>query len=138
MWPLSWVKRYNAWERDLQRRGAAVSQDRQLAAGLEEGCFFCQIGPWAWAYPMKRAERDQEGGEYLFPAWLPVCQACHDDLDCENRPALEARLAATNPGRRGVRMRAVLPSFLAASAGLPQSRAEAPHLVRNPAEGDRK
>lgn len=125
------IKRVLAWPpREVEKKRTARDQDRALAAGLDEGCLFCDAGPWAWAYPMKRAQQAADGGDILFPAWLPVCEDCHDDVESERYTELEARLVAANPGRRNRRMRELLPVFLEGRDGPPIRRGDAPHLVR--------
>jgi hypothetical protein len=123
--------RFWTWQRDLAKRQTERAQDRALAEGLEEGCVFCGKGPWAWAYPMRRAERDADGGDFLLPAWVPVCGGCHDDLEKGRSDALAARLQVAYRGRRNRQMREFLPVFLAARTGAPVQRRDAPSLVRN-------
>jgi hypothetical protein len=81
---------------------------------------------------MRRVAADSDGGEFLFPEWLPVCNVCHDEVENGQAGALEEKLQKTNPGRRGRRVREILPLFLEARDGLPLARSEAPNLVRQP------
>ena len=117
-------------------RQTAKGQDRVVARrGLDECCLFCQEGPWAWAYPMRRSVATPEGGDMLFPAYIPVCAACHASLLDEDEYALNARLWASNRGRAGRPMREMLPVFVAARNGVPLPRVEAPHLDRQVLKG---
>ena len=131
------LKRILAWPpRDWEKGQTAKAQDRLLARqGLEEGCVFCQAGPWAWAYPMRRSIATPDGGDMLFPPHVPVCGSCHGDLINGNNDALNDKLSASKTGRHERRMREMLPLFLAARDGDPAPRVEAPDLDREVRKG---
>ena len=124
-------RRFFAWERSLAKRQAERQQDRALSEGLEEGCVFCGTGPWAWAYPMTRVAGAADGGEFLLPAWLPVCSACHEDLKHERLQPLKKRVEAAYRKRRHREMRDLLPVILASRAGDPLPRSDAAFLERS-------
>jgi hypothetical protein len=84
---------------------------------------------------MRRSMPTPDGGDMLFPPYVPVCSSCHGDLINNNSDALNDKLSASNTGRRGRRMREILPLFLAARDGDPVPRAEAPHLDRQVLKG---
>lgn len=125
------IKRVLAWpSNEWLAKQVGKGQDQRLAAkGLDEGCLFCTIGPWAWAYPMRRSAAAKDG-DLVFPAYLPVCDACHGFVERGDKAALETRLTRANPGRAGRRMREVLPAFLDARQGPALPRSAAPHLDR--------
>jgi hypothetical protein len=129
------LRRFFGWQRDLAKRQAERAQDRTLADGLDEGCVFCGSAPWDWAYPMNRVGREPAGGEFLFPAYLPVCNRCHVDIESGRADELIARLHEANKGRRYRKMRELVPIFLGARNGAAVARADAPELVRTEGRG---
>jgi hypothetical protein len=86
---------------------------------------------------MRRVAAASDGGEFLFPQWLPVCTVCHSELESGQTGALEEKLQKTTPGRRVRQVRQILPLFLEARDGLPLARSEAPQLVRQAPKGKR-
>jgi hypothetical protein len=113
-----------AAERRFQKWIIAKGQDRQVTRGITDACFICGLGPWSWSYPVKREAAAPLGGEYLFPAWLPSCDACHADIEAGRTEALTAKLHEANPERRYKGMRTILPAFLAAREGPPVPRTD--------------
>lgn len=114
-------KRFEAWEVRWDKRVTRRGQDRRIAReAAKSGCTFCRAD-YAWAYPMRR-ELDVGAGDWLLPAWLPTCEACHEDIENDRTDELVAKLAEANPGRKGGPMRELLPVFLAAREGQPVRR----------------